>query len=47
MVNPPELPMTKLKMMHILQAVAYLEYGRHGTCHGHHFDGGVKLLGKN
>jgi len=22
--------------------VAYLGYGRHGTCHGRHFDGGRK-----
>ena len=25
-----------------LISVAYLGYGRHGTCHGHHFDGGRK-----
>jgi len=24
-----------------------LGYGRHGTCHGRHFDGDAKLLGKN
>jgi len=23
--------------------VAYLGYGRHGTCHGRHFDGGAKI----
>ena len=26
--------------------VAYLEHGRHGTCHGHHFDGGAKIAWK-
>ena len=26
-----------------LQTVAYLGYGRHGTCHGRHFDGGSKV----
>jgi len=25
--------------------VAYLGYGRHGTCRGRHFDGPQKLLG--
>jgi len=29
-----------------LISVAYLGYGRHGTCHGRHFDGAQKLLGK-
>jgi len=29
-----------------LISVAYLGYGRHGTCHGHHFDGSQKLLAK-
>jgi len=24
-------------------AMAYLRYGRHGTCHGRHFDGGAKI----
>jgi len=24
-------------------AVAYLGYGRHGTCRGRHFDGGFKI----
>jgi len=24
-------------------AVAYLGYGRHGTCHGRHFEGGAKI----
>jgi len=28
-------------------AVAYLGYGRHGTCRGRHIDGGAKSLGKN
>jgi len=27
-------------------SVAYLGYGRHGTCHGRHFDGGAKCLAK-
>jgi len=27
-------------------AVAYLGYGRHGTCHGRHFDGGAKIAWK-
>jgi len=27
--------------------VAYLGYGRHGTCHGGHFDGGAKIAWKN
>ena len=26
-----------------LRAVAYLGYGRHGSCHGPHFDGGAKI----
>jgi len=26
--------------------VAYLGYGRHGTCHGRHFDGGAKIAWK-
>jgi len=25
------------------QPVAYLGHGRHGTCHGRHFDGGAKI----
>jgi len=29
-----------------LVSVAYLGYGRHGTCHGRHFNGAQKLLGK-
>ena len=29
-----------------LISVAYLGYGRHGTCHGHHFDGSQKLMVK-
>jgi len=28
--------------LEVLAAVAYLGYGRHGTCHGRHFDGGRK-----
>jgi len=27
----------------ILSAVAYLGYGRHGSCHGRHFNGGAKI----
>jgi len=35
------------KLTNILQAtVAYLGYGRHGTCHGRHFDGGAKIAWK-
>jgi len=30
----------------IAPMVAYLGYGRHGTCHGHHFDELQKLLAK-
>jgi len=29
-----------------LISVACLGHGRHGTCHGHHFDGSQKLLAK-
>jgi len=36
-----------LNYLTLMYAVAYLGYGRHGTCHGRHFDGGAKLLGKN
>jgi len=25
------------------RTVAHLGYGRHGTCHGHQFDGGAKI----
>jgi len=32
-------------MRHVT-SVAYQGCGRHGTCHGHQFDGGAKLLGK-
>ena len=28
-------------------AVAYLGYGRHGSCHGRHFDGGAKGAWQN
>jgi len=28
---------------HVSCLVAYLGYGRHGTCHGRHFDGGTKI----
>jgi len=27
-----------------LYSVAYLGYGRHGTCHGRHFDEGAKIV---
>jgi len=27
----------------ISRPAAYLGYGRHGTCHGHHFDAGAKI----
>jgi len=29
-----------------VKSVAYLGYGRHGTCHGRHFDGGAKIAWK-
>jgi len=30
-----------------LISVAYLGYGRHGTCHGRHIDGGAKTAWQN
>jgi len=30
----------------IVETAAYLGYGRHGSCHGSHFNRGAKFLGK-
>jgi len=39
--------MLRKLIQHNVSTVAYLGYSRHGTCHGRHFDGSQKLLGKN
>jgi len=31
------------KIMNVRIGVAYLGYGKHGMCHGRHFDGGPKI----
>jgi len=42
------LGLDKVDMHKNNTSVAYLGYGRHGTCHGRHFDGGGKIsLAKN